>query len=156
MVGAGLCPGFTQSRAILSDAVALVRGDRFLTESYDAGTLTAWGLESTVGAASPDNGSYGGLLPALFMTNLPNSFRFNNLCVQFPLQTPKSMIPNLEKMGVLHKYDTTRPKELPEWSYVTDPLAIDAILDQPEVFNVPYKHNIATVHRPYLLCPRQH
>lgn len=29
--GAGLCPGYTISRAILSDAVALTRGDRFLT-----------------------------------------------------------------------------------------------------------------------------
>ena len=29
--GAGLCPGYTISRAILSDAVALVRGDPYLT-----------------------------------------------------------------------------------------------------------------------------
>jgi hypothetical protein len=29
--GSGLCPGFTVSRAILSDAVTLVRGDRFYT-----------------------------------------------------------------------------------------------------------------------------
>lgn len=30
-VGAGLCPGYTISRAILADAVSLTRGDRFLT-----------------------------------------------------------------------------------------------------------------------------
>lgn len=29
--GAGLCPGYTISRAILADAVALSRGDRFMT-----------------------------------------------------------------------------------------------------------------------------
>jgi linoleate 10R-lipoxygenase len=29
--GAGLCPGYTISRAILADAVCLTRGDRFLT-----------------------------------------------------------------------------------------------------------------------------
>ena len=29
--GSGLCPGFTVSRAVLSDAVALMRGDRFYT-----------------------------------------------------------------------------------------------------------------------------
>lgn len=29
--GAGLCPGYTLSRAILADAVCLTRGDRFLT-----------------------------------------------------------------------------------------------------------------------------
>lgn len=34
MPGAGLCPGYTISRAILSDAVALVRGDPFLTTEF--------------------------------------------------------------------------------------------------------------------------
>lgn len=32
--GAGLCPGYTLSRAILSDAVCLTRGDRFLTTEF--------------------------------------------------------------------------------------------------------------------------
>jgi hypothetical protein len=34
MPGAGLCPGFTISRAILADAVALTRGDRFMTVDF--------------------------------------------------------------------------------------------------------------------------
>lgn len=34
MPGAGLCPGYTISRAILADAVALTRGDRFLTTEF--------------------------------------------------------------------------------------------------------------------------
>lgn len=33
--GSGLCPSYTVSRAILSDAVALVRGDRFYMVSFD-------------------------------------------------------------------------------------------------------------------------
>ena len=32
--GAGLCPGYTISRAILADAVSLTRGDRFLTTDF--------------------------------------------------------------------------------------------------------------------------
>lgn len=32
--GAGLCPGYTISWAILADAVALTRGDRFLTVDF--------------------------------------------------------------------------------------------------------------------------
>jgi hypothetical protein len=32
--GAGLCPGYTISRAILADAVCLSRGDRFLTTEF--------------------------------------------------------------------------------------------------------------------------
>jgi linoleate 10R-lipoxygenase len=34
MPGAGLCPGYTISRAILADAVALSRGDRFMTVDF--------------------------------------------------------------------------------------------------------------------------
>ena len=34
MSGSGLCSGYTMSRSILADAVALIRGDRFLTIEY--------------------------------------------------------------------------------------------------------------------------
>lgn len=32
--GSGLASGYTMSRSILADAVALIRGDRFLTIEY--------------------------------------------------------------------------------------------------------------------------
>lgn len=41
--GSGLCPGFTISEAILADAVALVRGDRFLTIDFGPEGLTSFG-----------------------------------------------------------------------------------------------------------------
>lgn len=41
--GSGLCPGFTVSYAILSDAVALVRGDRFYSVDYSPSSLTNFG-----------------------------------------------------------------------------------------------------------------
>lgn len=34
MPGEGLCPGYTISRAILADAAALTRGDRFLSANF--------------------------------------------------------------------------------------------------------------------------
>lgn len=46
--GAGLCPGYTISRAILADAVALVRGDRFYTNDYTAFNLTVRSLSSWI------------------------------------------------------------------------------------------------------------
>lgn len=42
--GSGLCVNYTTSRAILSDAVALVRGDRFYTADYTPKNLTNWGF----------------------------------------------------------------------------------------------------------------
>ena len=41
--GSGLCPGFTIATAILSDAVALVRGDRFYAVDYSPANLTNFG-----------------------------------------------------------------------------------------------------------------
>ena len=41
--GSGLCVNFTISYAILSDAVSLVRGDRFYTLDYKSRNLTNWG-----------------------------------------------------------------------------------------------------------------
>jgi hypothetical protein len=41
--GSGLCPGFTIATAILADAVALVRGDRFYTVDYSPTNLTNFG-----------------------------------------------------------------------------------------------------------------
>lgn len=41
--GVGIAPTFTISRAVLSDAVALVRGDRFYTTDYNTKSLTHWG-----------------------------------------------------------------------------------------------------------------
>lgn len=43
--GSGLCAGFTTSRAILSDALALVRGDRFYTVDYTPYHLTPFGFK---------------------------------------------------------------------------------------------------------------
>lgn len=40
MAGSGVCPGHTTGRGILDDAVALVRGDRFLSYDFNSTTLT--------------------------------------------------------------------------------------------------------------------
>lgn len=42
--GCGGCPPYTVGRAVFSDAVTLVRSDRFLTLDYTASNLTNWGF----------------------------------------------------------------------------------------------------------------
>jgi hypothetical protein len=54
--GSGLCAGFTTTRAILSDALALVRGDRFYTVDYTPYSLTSFGFRE----ASNDSTIAGG------------------------------------------------------------------------------------------------
>ena len=48
MPGTGLCPGYTISRAILADAIALTRGDRFYTPTPH----NAWGLQDSTRTAT--------------------------------------------------------------------------------------------------------
>jgi hypothetical protein len=51
--GAGLCPGYTLSRAILSDAVCLTRGDRFLTTEFTRARPSLVPLPDAYTDASP-------------------------------------------------------------------------------------------------------
>ncbi|CAH7676984.1 heme peroxidase [Phakopsora pachyrhizi] len=96
-LGAGLCPNYTISRAILADAVALVRGDRFYTEAESADSMTDWGLLD----CQPDvqAGSYGGMMQKLLLTALPNQFAFNDVALMFPFMVPEQMYKILQKIG---------------------------------------------------------
>ena len=51
--GSGLCPGFTIATAILADAVALVRGDRFYAVDYSPANLTNFGYVATMNLQGP-------------------------------------------------------------------------------------------------------
>lgn len=61
--GSGLCAGFTTSRAILSDALALVRGDRFYTVDYTPHHLTSFGFRE---ASNDHTIAGGGVMYKLF------------------------------------------------------------------------------------------
>jgi len=52
--GSGLCPGFTIATAVLADAVALVRGDRFYTVDYNPASLTNFGYTFSLLTTYPD------------------------------------------------------------------------------------------------------
>lgn len=72
MPGAGLCPGYTISRAILADAVCLTRGDRFMTVDCTPFNLTSWGwLDCQYDA---DDGSFGGMMTKLLYRTLPDYY----------------------------------------------------------------------------------
>ncbi|KAG8892206.1 hypothetical protein FRC01_014292, partial [Tulasnella sp. 417] len=105
--GAGLCPGYSTSRAILADAVALVRGDRYLTNDYTAANLTAWGISDA--KRDPKNPAFGGMLPGLLIRTLPNHYDPKSVHTQFPLMTPKSMKMYLGNINLAHKYSFDRP-----------------------------------------------
>ncbi|THX77860.1 linoleate diol synthase [Aureobasidium pullulans] len=107
MPGSGVCPGQTTGRGILDDAVALVRGDRFLSYDFNSSTLTNWGVTKL--STSPP-GAYGGMLPQLLLSGLPNAFTGTSAYALLPFYTPKAAAGILKGNGVIDQYDLTRPR----------------------------------------------
>jgi linoleate 10R-lipoxygenase len=104
-----VCTGYTISRAILSDAIALTRGDRFLTAGYTPFNLTAWGFaDSQRDSKGPGNGS---ILGRLLLRGFPHEFTDNSVYTWFPLQNPESMEVFLGKLGTADRYDFKRPPD---------------------------------------------
>ncbi|KAF9465406.1 heme peroxidase [Collybia nuda] len=87
--GAGLCPGYTISRAILADAVVLSRGDRFMTTEMTPHNFTSWGYNDC--QYDKKDGSFGGLLTKLLFRTLPDHYPTGSAYAHFPFLVPESM-----------------------------------------------------------------
>lgn len=104
--GSGVCPGHTTGRGILDDAVALVRGDRFLSYDFNSTTLTNWGF-AKLGSLPP--GAYGGMLPHLIFNGLPGAWTGTSTYALLPFYTPTAAKGILKQNKVLEQYDLERP-----------------------------------------------
>ncbi|KDN34438.1 hypothetical protein RSAG8_12470, partial [Rhizoctonia solani AG-8 WAC10335] len=93
--GSGLCAGYTMTRAILSDAIALVRGDRFFTTDFTPANLTSWGMKDV--QRDPNNLAFGAYLPKLLIRSLPRHYPENSIYSLFPFFTPTQSKANLER-----------------------------------------------------------
>jgi len=109
MPGAGLCPGYTISRAILADAVALTRGDRFMTVDFTPHNLTTWGYDDC--QANKLDGSFGGMMTKLLFRHLPNNYPAGSAYAHFPFMVPRKMKEFAKDLAgdIEPKYDWSRP-----------------------------------------------
>ncbi|KAF8316120.1 heme peroxidase, partial [Clavulina sp. PMI_390] len=125
--GAGLCPSYT---AILADAVALVRGDRYLTYDCTPFNLTPFGF--TEGNRNVNNAAYGGMLGRILHRALPNHYNATSVYTHFPLVTPTgqkySMDNVLKTNGVLDRYTIERPTPQLPVKLITDAQAITDVV----------------------------
>ncbi|KAF7796357.1 hypothetical protein EIP86_007534 [Pleurotus ostreatoroseus] len=113
--GAGLCPPYTISRAILADAIALTRGDRFFTADYTPHNMTAWGFADC--QRDPSAPGYGSTLGRLLLRTLPRHYAPDSVYTWFPLMTPTAMGKILGNLGEADVYAFERPGgagEMPE------------------------------------------
>ncbi|KAH6985528.1 heme peroxidase [Ilyonectria destructans] len=107
--GSGLCAGFTTIRAILSDAVTLVRGDRFYTLDWTSATMTDWGFDIIKRDKPQDKLARGGKIHHLLDIAFPKFYKDNSVWKLFPFTTPDEIKRIFEKQGVAGKYDFSSP-----------------------------------------------
>jgi linoleate 10R-lipoxygenase len=158
--GAGLCPGtefdvcdfkkylkgsagYTISRAILSDAIALTRGDRYFTHDFTPFNLTAWGFADC--QRDPNAFGFGSTLGRLFLRTLPNNFTENSVYTFFPLMTPTSMKTNLSKLKLLDQYDVEKPTTKNPIVDIKTHATVASILKDKEGFVAPYQSRVDRV-----------
>ena len=131
--GVGIAPTFTISRAILSDAVVLVRGDRFYTIDHTPANLTNWGFQEV---ASDFNVLHGCVFYKLFLKCFPNHFTWNSIYAMYPLTIPAENEKIMKDLGKHNLFDYSRPTfvkpRVPILSYATT----KRILDDKQTFNV--------------------
>ncbi|KAF3048232.1 hypothetical protein E8E12_011394 [Didymella heteroderae] len=131
--GSGLCPPYTVSRAVLSDAVALVRGDRFYTHDYNPRTLTNWGYSLVNYDTGVDNGC---VFYKLFLDAFPNHFTNNSVYVHYPLTIPSAMEESLTDLGKAKLYDFSKPKKSSHPQLVKEYKIATEIMKDQETFKV--------------------
>lgn len=131
--GSGLAPGFTISRAVLSDAVALVRGDRFYTRDYNPRTLTNWGYAQADSDVAVDNGC---VFYKLFLTAFPQHFAQNSIYAHYPLTIPSVMKEALKELKKADLYSFDTPSFTPKPQAIVEYKNATAILNDKETFKV--------------------
>ncbi|KAL9054285.1 MAG: hypothetical protein Q9162_004243 [Coniocarpon cinnabarinum] len=147
MLGSGLMPGFTISRAILSDAVSLVRGDRFYTHDFHPKALTNWGYAEI---DSDPHVDYGCCSYKLIFTAFPQHFRRNSVYAHYPFMLPEQMRKILDKSQDHpdhenhHNYNYDRPEssDIRSWKEIKTFKGARYILERSQLFKVAWKEAI--------------
>ncbi|CZR54744.1 related to linoleate diol synthase [Phialocephala subalpina] len=104
--GHGICITYTVGRAVLSDAVTLVRGDRFNTLDYTPATLTNWGFQEVNADIKTLGGS---MFHKLVHRAVPGWFPFNSLHIMQPMYTRKANKAIAIKLGNIDLYTEADP-----------------------------------------------
>ncbi|KAI5788727.1 heme peroxidase [Pyronema domesticum] len=131
--GVGIGPTYTVSRAILSDAVTLVRADRFYTIDYTAAALTNWGIEE---ASSNKDVLHGTVAYKLFLKAFPNHFKYNSIYALHPLTIPSENRKIFTALNIVDQFDFDRPKRIKQRIPIRSYGATKAILTDPTNFKV--------------------
>lgn len=137
--GSGLCTNYTISRAVLSDAVSLVRGDRFYTVDYTPKHLTNWAYNEVNYDDSVDQGH---VFYKLVLRAFPNHFRGDSVYAHFPMTIPDENRKILSSLGMGHTYSYDRPTYTPSPKLINSHAANMTILADSDSFKVTWGKKI--------------
>ncbi|KAK0508750.1 hypothetical protein JMJ35_009026 [Cladonia borealis] len=133
--GSGFAAPYTVGRAVLSDAVTLVRGDRFNTLDYTVSTLTPWGMAEIKQNYKTLGGS---MLYRLIHRAFPKWFKFNSVYVMQPMYLPSMNKKIFEEFGTMDQYCLDPPAPPPKMVVLNSHAAISALLNDQANFKVKY------------------
>ncbi|KAI9799736.1 MAG: hypothetical protein M1833_003855 [Piccolia ochrophora] len=131
--GVGIAPSFTISRAVLSDAVALVRGDRFYTVDYHPKNLTNWGYNEVQYDLNVQQGC---VFYKLWFRAFPNHGKSDSIYAHYPMTIPSENRKIMKNLKREQDYSYDRPTRVPPRVNLTSYKAGKYVLDHQKEFNV--------------------
>ncbi|KAL4931030.1 peroxidase/cytochrome P450 family protein [Aspergillus undulatus] len=131
--GVGIAPGYTVSRAVLSDAVALVRGDRFYTKEFNAQNLTSWGYAEANYNMDINQGC---CFYRLALRAFPQWFRYNSIYIHYPMTIPRENSLIMRALGREQDYTWDRPAYIHPRTEIFYYHNVRRILQDPANFRV--------------------
>lgn len=138
--GVGIAPTYTISRVVLSDAVSLVRGDRYYTTDYHPGNLTNWGFKEVEYDLDVNHGC---VFYKLFIRAFPNHFKGDSVYAHYPMAIPSENRKILTKLGRVDKFSFDRPTFQHPRVDITSYGAAKYILNSPDKYNVNWKEGFS-------------
>lgn len=129
--GVGIAPTYTISRVVLSDAVCLVRGDRYYTTDYSPRALTNWGYNEV---QYDLNVNHGCVFYKLFIRAFPNHFRNNSVYAHYPMVIPSENHRILTSLNRADLFTWERPSYSPPHVEITTYGGAKQVLDNPGSF----------------------
>lgn len=137
--GVGICPTYTISRAVLSDAVALVRGDRHYTIDYNPRNLTNWGYNE---CRYDLNVNQGCVFYKLATRAFPNYYRPDSIYAHYPMTIPSENKVIMKNLGREQDYSYEAPSFMPSRANLSSHQSAKLVLNNPNEFTAPWSSSM--------------
>ncbi|KAL9120964.1 MAG: hypothetical protein Q9187_002483, partial [Circinaria calcarea] len=137
--GSGIGIPYTAGRAVLSDAVGFIRGDRFFTVDYTASNLTPWGMAEV----QQDYLTLGGsVFYRLIQRAFPKWFKFNSVYVMQPMYLPSMNVEIFKEFKTIDQYSLDPPAPPPKATVLHTKEAIGLVINDQKNFKVSYSNKL--------------